>query len=274
MNKPIHPAVAEHVMQENVRLRELLREAQPYVTARAVGPMATNNLLKEIRAALSQQSEPLYVTHRPLIRNAINLLGMRRPVAPDVQRVIDDLEAMLGGQSAPAGAPSEEWLQVATLAEPAPAQDERNNWPAASKEDAANGWILDYGFVERVTEIAASRTEYTTSMEATEQVLLAACEFLGAARPAQTEQQPAAVVDANDEGMWADILPGVTVKVGQQLYAAPVVPSGMATVSLEPTLAMRDAFCSLWIPGFANDDMATRCWKDMVAAALAAQGGE
>ena len=32
---------------------------------------------------------------------------------------------------------------------------------------------------------------------------------------------PVAVVDADDDGMWADILPDVTVKVGQTLYAAP-----------------------------------------------------
>lgn len=33
--------------------------------------------------------------------------------------------------------------------------------------------------------------------------------------------EPVAVVDAADDGMWADILPDVTVKVGQALYAAP-----------------------------------------------------
>jgi|GEM_PF-3153497 len=75
-----------------------------------------------------RQGELLNVTHRPLIRNAINLLGIRRPVAPDVERVIADLEAMLDGQPTSAGAPSEAWLQVAeqaASAEPAPAQDER-----------------------------------------------------------------------------------------------------------------------------------------------------
>lgn len=33
--------------------------------------------------------------------------------------------------------------------------------------------------------------------------------------------EPVAMVDADDDGMWADILPNVTVKVGQILYAAP-----------------------------------------------------
>jgi hypothetical protein len=39
------------------------------------------------------------------------------------------------------------------------------------------------------------------------------------AQPAPV-QEPVAVVDANDEGYWADILPDRTVKVGQFLYAA------------------------------------------------------
>lgn len=34
-------------------------------------------------------------------------------------------------------------------------------------------------------------------------------------------QEPVAVVDANDDGYWADILPDRDVKVGQQLFAAP-----------------------------------------------------
>jgi len=39
--------------------------------------------------------------------------------------------------------------------------------------------------------------------------------------PPKTEQEPVAVVDANDEGYWADILPDRNVKVGQLLYTAP-----------------------------------------------------
>ena len=37
---------------------------------------------------------------------------------------------------------------------------------------------------------------------------------------AQT-QEPVAIVDANDDGYWADILPNISVKVGQMLYANP-----------------------------------------------------
>ncbi|MHC9290783.1 hypothetical protein, partial [Pseudomonas aeruginosa] len=53
--------------------------------------------------------------------------------------------------------------------------------PEASEQEKEQGWNIDYRFVERVTDLAASRTEYTTSMEATEQVLLAARELLAAA---------------------------------------------------------------------------------------------
>ena len=35
------------------------------------------------------------------------------------------------------------------------------------------------------------------------------------------EQEPVAIVDANDDGYWADILPNRSVKVGQLLYTTP-----------------------------------------------------
>ena len=47
-----------------------------------------------------------------------------------------------------------------------------------------------------------------------------AFELLELAAPA-VQGEPVAVVDADDDGMWADILPDVTVKVGQTLYTAP-----------------------------------------------------
>ncbi len=60
--------------------------------------------------------------------------------------------------------------------------------PEASEQEKEQGWTLDYRFVERVTDLAASRTEYTTSMEATEQVLLAARELLAAEAQALREE--------------------------------------------------------------------------------------
>lgn len=47
--------------------------------------------------------------------------------------------------------------------------------------------------------------------------------------PAQPPR-PAAVVDEGDEGQWADILPDVSVKVGQHLYADPPAPAAALDV--------------------------------------------
>lgn len=54
-------------------------------------------------------------------------------------------------------------------------------WPRASISDSRIGWTLDYKFLDKVEQIAKSRTEYSTSMEATEQVLIAALEVLATA---------------------------------------------------------------------------------------------
>jgi hypothetical protein len=44
-----------------------------------------------------------------------------------------------------------------------------------------------------------------------------------AALEAQSAQQePVAIVDANDEGYWAEILPDRSVQVGQLLYTSPL----------------------------------------------------
>lgn len=72
--------------------------------------------------ACSGQTYPLYITHRPLIHNAINLLGMRRPVAPDVELVINGLRAMLDGMPTPAEPAAEHWIAVAQSAAPAPVE--------------------------------------------------------------------------------------------------------------------------------------------------------
>jgi hypothetical protein len=85
-----------------------------------------DNLLQHVKALEKKIGEPaapaaepaqLDPSHRALIRNAISLLCIRRPVAPDVERVVADLELMLQGQATPADKPSAEWLEVAKLAE-------------------------------------------------------------------------------------------------------------------------------------------------------------
>jgi hypothetical protein len=72
--------------------------------------------------AYSGQTEALYITHRPLINNAINLLGMRRPVAQDVELVINGLRAMLDGMPTPAEPAAEHWISAAHSAAPAPVE--------------------------------------------------------------------------------------------------------------------------------------------------------
>jgi|GEM_PF-3229704 len=54
MNKPIHPAVAEHVMEENARLREVLRCARTQLEDSGI----SNVLRGQIDAVLSQQADP------------------------------------------------------------------------------------------------------------------------------------------------------------------------------------------------------------------------
>lgn len=56
-------------------------------------------------------------------------------------------------------------------------------WPLASKEESDMGWTLDYRFLEQVEKVASQRTDFTTSMEAAEQVLIAAAEMLRAPQP-------------------------------------------------------------------------------------------
>ncbi|HEY8355259.1 MAG TPA: hypothetical protein VIK69_09630, partial [Methylophilaceae bacterium] len=80
-----------------------------------------------------------------------------------------------------------EQLRLA-LRDAAPAvQGEPIAWPLASPEEAGKGWTLDYRFLEQVERIASQHTDYTTSMEATEQVLIAANVVLRASQPADEE---------------------------------------------------------------------------------------
>ncbi len=140
MNKPIHPAVAEHVMEENARLREVLR--------------------------------------------CIADLPMDRCSTENDYRLSAAKAIALGALS-----------QQAETIEPVPAQDEREAFKRAL-------------YSQKVFKLSSATID--------------AAEWAWFARPAQTEQQPVAMVDANDDGMWADILPNITVKVGQMLYAAPI----------------------------------------------------
>lgn len=49
-----------------------------------------------------------------------------------------------------------------------------------------------------------------------------------APHPVSGEQKPVAVVDESDDGQWAEILPDVSVRVGDKLYAAPPAAQDVA----------------------------------------------
>lgn len=62
-------------------------------------------------------------------------------------------------------------------------------------------------------------------------------------------QEPVAVVDANDDGFWADILPNRDVKVGQQLFAAPKALAPHEDTKLLDYLQVRQATVEILIDG-------------------------
>lgn len=100
-------------------------------------------------------------------------------LAADVDAAIEALQAEIERLH--------EQLRLA-LRDAAPAvRGEPVAWPLASLEEADKGWTLDYRFIEQVERIASQHTDYATSMEATEQVLIAANEVLRASQPADEE---------------------------------------------------------------------------------------
>jgi len=122
MNKPIHPAVAEHVMEENDRLRGLLRECHAYLEPvhdrfmraekhEESSYVAGANLHAAIDAALSQQAGPSTVV-APFDLNEFARRAGQMMAEHDFHGfepiVLAIAEELLGVQ-----------------AEPAPAQDER-----------------------------------------------------------------------------------------------------------------------------------------------------
>lgn len=72
--------------------------------------------IQRLQSDLAGLREALDINLRPLILNAIGLLTIRRPVTPDVERVVLDLQKIIDGKPAPADPPSETWLGVAARA--------------------------------------------------------------------------------------------------------------------------------------------------------------
>ncbi|NHW01954.1 hypothetical protein [Stutzerimonas degradans] len=122
------PAPAQHDLH-GVKCRHRDCQSLEGVATAAAAADAWNAIQREELAEVAEpgpaQHEPLYVTHGPLIRNAIGLLSMRRPVAPDVQQVIDDLEMMLKGMPAPSAPAEAHWLEVAEVAAPIAQTEQR-----------------------------------------------------------------------------------------------------------------------------------------------------
>lgn len=79
-------------------------------------------------------------------------------------------------------------------------------------------------------------------------------------------QEPVAVVDANDDGFWADILPDRSVKVGQLLYTHPVTEAVRRLVEkVDRLVEMDDA------PPMSLGDWID-AWNEMKAAMDAVRG--
>lgn len=81
---------------------------------------------------------------------------------------------------------------------------------------------------------------------------------------AQGEQMPVAVVDEGEDGMYADILPNVSVKVGQKLYAAPVAASADAVPCESKDVASANAAPAGAVAGwsmFPTADELDKLWE-------------
>lgn len=175
MNKPIHPAVAEHVMEENARLREALQWIADY----AFGDNG-NEAAQRARAALSQQVEPACQT-------------MQRPKAecgcPDCGSSLIDwptaepTDTFTAVDMATAAAQGFRDGQAAV--EPAPAQDEREAFEVEIPSIVAT---FDGLYLIPVATLTSGEHLMTVAQHLRIEKQLRAAF----ARPAQTEQQPVA----------------------------------------------------------------------------------
>lgn len=228
--KTIHPAIAEHVMEENARLRGLLTTLRISLnlddTEYGLSQQEKRKLAADIDAALSKQAEPVCQT-------------MQRPKAecgcPDCGSSLIDW---------PTSEPTDTYTAVdmATAAaqgfrdgqaavEPAPAQDEREaHVPDKVFQDEFQVWWEDHGQFCRAGGGDYERTFAFQAWRHLYPMLLQA----RATRPAQTEQQPVAVVEFSDFQSAAAIsgeeprkiavraLFEGALRVGDTLYAAPI----------------------------------------------------
>lgn len=161
---------------ENEMLRGLLREAQPYVAARAVGPMETSHLLQRIRTALSQQAESECIAcegHPAVCNNPCALCG-KQAKPTDTYTAVDMATAAAQG-----------CRDGQAAVEPAPAQDERTDFEAWAKSLGVACTKTPQGLM-----FAGGRRVPVGGYILAETALAWAAWKARAYRAAQTEQQP------------------------------------------------------------------------------------
>lgn len=165
--KTIHPAIAEHVMEENEKLRGLLRLATDRWESWASEIIHTTpeyeselSEIARVRAALSQQAEPV-----------------RSPGTEDTASMDSNSEQEQFTAVDMATAAAQGLRDGQAAVEPAPAQDEREA-EAAVKALLFSGRLVDSFLIRDI------------------------CKAVLAARPAQTEQQPVSWQFYQDGKWW------------------------------------------------------------------------
>ena len=92
------------------------------------------------------------------------------------------------------------------------------------------------GYVPEPVKPATEESSATQAQQALDKKAENARELGLDYEPAQ--QEPVAIVDANDEGYWAEILPDRSVKVGQLLYTSPPAQRTWVSLTDEQMLAI------------------------------------
>lgn len=142
-----------------------------------------DQLLQQMIAETSQQV-------LPTVYSATMLAGLK-----ELQGLIGSIEAQRAFAKQPTGAVPSEWKMVPVDA------------------------TLEMVEAFRARATASSRGKILNVRNALNDAIAAAPPAPVAQEP--VTRKPVAVVDANDDSMWADILPDASVKVGDLLYTAP-----------------------------------------------------
>lgn len=135
--------------------------------------------------------------------------------------------------------------------------------PASVAAQEVQRWHIGWGGME-----SSPNGEYVNWEDYAALVTMLAA----APQPVSGEQSPVAVVDENDDGQWADILPDVSVRVGDMFYAAPPAAQNVDGL-VEALQELRDLMQGV-IDGEYAPDSFTLQPADAALAAHRAQQGE